>query len=317
MAMIGVPLSIYTEELTKIPDGVLPTRTIDRFLERLALYPEEMEEIGHRYLDFDPHRHCSQLPEEFYASCSVEEMAKIFVSSLPSLSHTQEALFEKDPRYAIFRKISSSLWRYGYASVHREWSTLVDAYNGIRRFSFDIPDFAVTLNYTCGYSAYSRTEFDPDVYLDGVFGFIVHYKGEPVMTIGFSFAKGRRILIAQVQMKKHKGNRFLYKLPMDRVAFVVMLMKKYFPDFRHYLVDGAQLVERYVEEYRMGVAAELERHEPNQENIRHMRAKVLAYQGEVGSQIRRTYRPTLGAHMLSMHHPITMHNRRYLRIVRA
>ncbi len=317
MAMIGVPLCTYKEELRKIPNGVLPTRTIDRFLERLAAFPEEMEEVSSGYDPFDPFLHCSRLPLGFWNSCAVEERVKIYCSSVFMLEQSYYDLFEQDPTYAIFRKIKSSLWRYGYVSLDTEWNTLVDAYNGIRNFSFGIPDFEVTLNYTRGHSAYSHSEFDHDLYLDGVFGFVVHYVGEPVMTIGFSFAEGRRILIAQVQMKKPKGNRFLYKLPMDRVAFVVMLMKKYFPDFRHYLVDGAQLVERYVEEYRMGVAAELAHHEPNQEQICTMRAKILSYQGEVGSQIRRTYSLDGDAYALSPHRPVFMHHRHYMRIVRS
>lgn len=317
MSMIGIPLTTYERELHYVGPGTLPTRTIDRYLDRLATYQEDIECLSRGYKEFDPFRHCSSFPSGFYETCDFEELCKIYGSSIFQLAYPFYDMFEKLPEYAIVRKIKSSLWRYGYTSIDTEWDTMVDAYNGIRNFSFGLPDFEVRLNYTRGYSAYSYTEFDPDMYLDGVFGFVVHYKGEPVMTIGFSFAKGRRLLISQVQMRKQKGNRFLFKLPTDRVMFVVSLMKKYFPKFRQYLVDGERLVALYIEQYQYAAKREREFNLPDPVVIAKAEAKVIGLQGEIGEQIRRTYQLNGGPWKLSPHRPYYAFDRHYFRIISA
>lgn len=317
MSMIGIPLATYREELQHISPGVLPTRTITNYLERLAPYEEQMSALQYQYRSFDPFRHCAQFPDEFYHALNFEELCKVYGSSLYELTYPFREKFDKEPEFAIVRKIKSSLWRYGSPADDTEWNTIVDAYNGIRNFSFGLDGFEIRLNYTRGFSAYSITEFDPDVYLDGVFGFVVHYRGEPVMTIGFSFAKGRRLLLSQVQLKKRKGNRFLYTLPSDRVEFVVGLMKKYFPKFILYLVDGSTLADLYLSEYRKSLTPELTRETPRDERVAKTKAKIFGLEGVIGEQIRRTYRLTNGPWRLSPHRPFFIFQRKYFRVVRA
>src|SRR4051812_17424277 len=101
MTMIGVPLSTYKEELKKIPPGVLPTRTIANFEERLKPYEKELLWEASRYDPgiFDPAKHCHALPDEFIESCTFEELAKIWVSHFIMLRNREvEKRFEKDPQ---------------------------------------------------------------------------------------------------------------------------------------------------------------------------------------------------------------------------
>lgn len=325
MAMIGVPLCTYKEELRKIPNGVLPTRTIDRLEERLTPYAEELAWRALGYKEFDPYRHCHAFPEEFYDTCTFEERVKIYLTSFIQLPRTLDKLFDEDPSYRIMRKLRSSLWRWGYCSSETEWNNIVDAYDGIRSFSFGLPDFSVTLDHTTGYNEFGCGEHDRSTYLDGVFGLRVHYHGEHVMTIGFSIASGRKLLLSQIQLKKEKGNRFLFKLPMGRVPYVVSLMKQYFPGFRQYLVDGDSSVAKYLKDFRTALQRSIERRQRygtdvsqwNEGNIAYCQEHLNLLEGGAGERIRRTYQLQGGPYRLSTHRPVCIHTLRFHRIVRA
>lgn len=325
MTMLGIPLSTYTEELGKILEGVLPTRTIERFEERLAPFAEHLAWRAQGYTAFDPLRHCHAFPEEFYETCTFEEHAKIYATTIFQLPRELDKLFDDDPRYRIIRKLKSSLWRWGCGSSDVEWNTIVDAYSGIKNFSFGLPDFSVTLDYTTGYNEYGYGEHDRTTYLDGVFGLRVHYRGEHVMTIGFSIARGRKLLITQVQMKKEKGNRFLFKLPMHHVAYTVLLMKKHFPGFRHYLIDGDSSVQKYLADFRRSLERSVnirERHANEtmswvEDEIAFSKEHIAILEGEGGERIRRTYELRSAPWKLSPHRPLLMNGLRFQLIVRA
>jgi hypothetical protein len=325
MTMLGIPLSTYTEELGKIPKGALPTQTIEQFAERLLPFAKQIAWRAQGYDKFDPVRHCHAFPDEFYETCSFEEHAKIFATTFFQLPRDLKKRFDDEPRYRIVRKLRSSLWRWGYGASDVEWNNIVDAYNGIRNFSFGLPDFSVTLDHTTGYNEYGYGEYDHTTYLDGVFGLRVHYRDQHVMTIGFSIARGKKLLIAQVQMKKEKGNRFLFKLPMNHVAYAVLLMKKYFPGFRHYLIDGDSSVKKYLNDFQSSLARYLERkvRYPSEEssvindNIVYLQEHIAVLEGEGGERIRRTYALHSDTWKLSPHRPLLMNGLRFKLIVRA
>lgn len=69
------------------------------------------------------------------------------------------------------------------------------------------------------------------------------------MTIGFSVVKGRAILIQQVQLTQRSKNRFLFRLPQNRLEYVGNLFKRAFPGYALYVIDGADLVERTLVNY--------------------------------------------------------------------
>lgn len=61
------------------------------------------------------------------------------------------------------------------------------------------------------------------------------------MTIGFA-PSAHGILVAQVQLRQKRGNRFLYKLPMPYFDFALDLLRRAFPDEPLYLVTGTSTV---------------------------------------------------------------------------
>jgi hypothetical protein len=139
------------------------------------------------------------------------------------------------------------MWRWGCGD--RSWNEVVDAYNGIRNFSLGVDGFELRLDFTTwfnyrGYSRESRT------FLDGVFGFLVYYKGEHVMTLGFSFARDRRLLVQQVQLTKRKGNRFLFKLPANRVEWILQRFGEAFPNHVLCIADGGDIANSHLKSYK-------------------------------------------------------------------
>jgi hypothetical protein len=71
------------------------------------------------------------------------------------------------------------------------------------------------------------------------------------MTIGFSITKGRGILIQQVQTVKRTGNRFLYKLPKNRIEFTIDLFKRNFPRYSIFVVRGKSLTQKIIDGYQV------------------------------------------------------------------
>ncbi len=321
MTLIGIPLSIYKEELHHIPKGILPTRTILRFEERLLPYADELADISRGYEQFDPAVQCHALPDKFYETCTFEELAKIWATHFIMLPKCVNQLFEDEGSlpHCVVNRLRFSLHRWGYGDSAMEWNALVDTHEGIRRFSFGLPDFEVRLAYP-HYANWSRGASlqDRDVFLDGALAFFVHYRGEHVMTIGFSLARGGNLLLSQVQMRNPKGNRFLYKLPVGVVEYVVSLMRKYFPRQRLCLVDGASLTKRYISGHQSNIDEMRRNREPDLALIKKNEDKLVRLRGELGAHIRNAYRPISGdGWKVSKHHPVTVNRIRFRRIVRA
>lgn len=115
--------------------------------------------------------------------------------------------------------------------------------------SLSSDEFEITLDQTTGRNDYGHSEHSR-TYLDGVFGFLVHWKGEHVMTIGFSFAAGRRLLIQQVQNTKRTGNRWLFRLPRNRMEHIIDQFRTAFPKHHIHVADGADYAHRSMESYQ-------------------------------------------------------------------
>lgn len=202
---------------------------------------------------FDYHK----LPLEVLGGFSFEDLCKMKLSSPIMMHRSVEKLFETDFKYELVRKIISSIWRWGYQGS--DWNEIVDAQTCICDFDFHSnPDFQIRLDYTTSFNERGRSQHSR-IFLDGVFAFLVYYKGEHVLTIGFSVLGGKRILIQQVQSPKRTGNRYLYKLPTtNRMEFVVGLFRKNFADYDIFVVDGGSLVDNNLNNYRVGRERRLE-----------------------------------------------------------
>lgn len=247
--MQGIALSTYDEPLRKVPVH-LNDSPMDAF--------DPMERIGQKARDYAKayfgeasfERLRSNLPLAAFAKLTFDELCKIRFSGIVMMDGTVEDEFKSNPRYTVVNKIANSMWRWGFGRA--KWNEVVDSYDGIRSFSFDHPDFELRLDHTTscnerGYSEHSRT------YLDGVFAYLIYYKGKHVMTLGFSFMSNRRLLVQQVQLKNRRGNRFLFKLPKNRIEFVLDRFKAAFPRHKIFLVDGEAVARKSLNSYREGL----------------------------------------------------------------
>lgn len=137
---------------------------------------------------------------------------------------------------ALIWKVRHSLWRYGGST---DYQRFVACHNGLTRIAVDLPDFDVRITHTrsINTAAWAEHGRDNPIYLDASFGVLLYYRGKHVMTIGFALSK-YGVLVAQVQLREKRGNRFLYKLPMPYLDFALDLLARAFPDDTLYLVTG-------------------------------------------------------------------------------
>lgn len=103
-------------------------------------------------------------------------------------------------------KASNVLWHYG-GDVR--FNRMADVLRRLRRLSF--PGMEVGLGHSSYFNEYGPCVQDRKVYLDGAMGLFVYHRGEHVLMVGFS-PGGAGTYVAQVQLRKKRGNRFLYKL---------------------------------------------------------------------------------------------------------
>lgn len=258
MTLTGIPLNTFAPGAFKeVPDqmGENPAQSFD-LAERLGpkVSAWVRAQRGLKPTD-DLMKAASSIPMRAYALITRDELCKVQHSTFTMLDASVEDAFKADPTLRLFAKVRSSLWRWGCARGH--WNELVAAYEGIRSFDLGHPAFALTLDHTTGYnergfSEHSRT------FLDGVFGYLVHYKAKHVMTIGLSVMGGRRVLLQQVQAKSRTGNRWLYKLPRNLTEHVLDRLAIAFPHHALFVADGADLMGETLQSYRRGLARERE-----------------------------------------------------------
>jgi hypothetical protein len=268
--MIGFPLSTFKRSLSRVPAHrtkrpELTLNVVD------AVGPDLLERLKDEYGDIGICALARRLPAaELLERLTFDQLCKMRYNQSAEMQKSVEQLFDNNPEYALVRKIESSMWRWGVGAG--VWNEVVDAYDGMRNFKVPVDGFDVSLDFTTyynerGYSSESRT------YLDGVFGFLVHYKGEHVMTVGFSVMHGRRILVQQVQLARRKGNRFLFRLPANRVEFFLDCFASAFPRHVLCMADGSDIGDVSLQSYKANLDYVLCELEEKQEP-RHLQAKV-------------------------------------------
>ena len=193
--MKGTSLSQLAGVLTRVPvhQNRKPVRSFDvmgALGEKFRAYALDVYETD----DIEDLIH--DLPARAFERLGRDRAAKTMLSNKNSIPSEVEREIEKDPILRVVRKIDSSTWRWGHA--RRSWNDIVSAMEGLSSFHLGSDEFEITLDQTTGRNEYGHSEHSR-TFLDGVFGFLVHCKGEHVMTIGFSFAAGRRLLVQQVQ----------------------------------------------------------------------------------------------------------------------
>jgi hypothetical protein len=246
--MKGVALRCFSDPLLKVEKeyNTQPIQAIENVTTKLG---EHGLAIAHYQCgkSFDFEKEYYKLPIDALQGFLFDELCKLHFSSPYMMERSVAKLFDNDPRYRVMFKIGNSMWRWGFDKG--TWNEVVDVYDGLRNFTISLnPDFEVRLDYSTGcnqfgYSTFSRT------YIDGVFAFLVYYKGKHVMTIGFSVLSKYRILIQQVQSAERSGNRYLYKLPPNRLEHVIEMFFKYFPSHQLYVIEGDSLINKTLADY--------------------------------------------------------------------
>ena len=247
----GIDLGMLSDRLLKVPVH-LDRNPVASFDARDAIGPKarayldhEFDSTGWKFKDA-----VGNLPLRAFAGVTTDQLCKIRYSQFTMMDQSVEKAFETDPTLLTIRKIENSAWRWGMTKP--AWNEIVDAWDGIRRFDIGVPGMSATLDFTTGYnergySRHSRT------YIDGVMAFLVHHRGKHVMTVGFSVAAGRRLLLQQVQLTSPRGNRWLFGLPRPRLEFVMDRLSAAFPRHRILVADGGQIASRNLASYRDGV----------------------------------------------------------------
>lgn len=151
-------------------------------------------------------------------------------------------------------KVRNSAWRYGMCSSYER---IVKDMEGLKRLRCDLPGFEVKLTCTSAYNeygpsvhmregwdeegkVYTRQNLEPgqkDLYLDASYGLLLYYKGRHVLTVGFALAR-KGVMVAQVQLRHKKGNRFLYQLPCSYMDLALKMLAEAFPNDALYMVMG-------------------------------------------------------------------------------
>lgn len=255
----GVQLSSIPDALTKVPDG-MKDRAFMSFDGMARLGPWARAYFGAHYgEDATYERYCKNLPKKAFARFSFDELSKT-VFSAGYMDDRLRRLYEPSPYDAftphqLVEKIRLSIWRWGCG--HRDWNEVVDGWNGIRSFDLAVPGFEVELDYTPwhhsrGVGVHSET------YLDGCFAYVVRWRGEHVLTLGFSLARDRRLLVQQIQTKTRKGNRWMFRFPANRVEHILSRFAEAFPNHSLHIVDGRSVGEANLRSYAATIKSDLD-----------------------------------------------------------
>lgn len=243
--MKGVPLDTFADGLHPLPAGVLddPYAKTDllSLLDRGTIDGLE-QQYGSR-LASDQIR---KLNRSYLGNIGFETICRIRASSVFGMSSSMEEMFEEDPRHTMFDRIRSSIWHWG--TTRPAWNDYVSGYEGLRRFSVDLPGFEARITWTNTYCDGNQSDHC-DTWLDGHFAYLIHYRGRHVMTLGFSLAGEGRLLLQQVQLASPRGNRWLFGIPGNRMEFAIDLFRRAFPDHEILVVDGVDLARRNMAGY--------------------------------------------------------------------
>lgn len=243
---IGVPLSDLSANLIRVAPEFAkkPIRSFDA----IAAMGDHVRDYMLGYHEsLDVEEHTSHLPYEAFDLLTPDQLAKTLVSAKHSIPSEMRDRFEVHPTQRLVAKIRSSMWRWGMRND--DWNAVVDAYDAIRSFDLGVPGFTVTLDHTSYYNERGRGVHCRR-WLDGVFAFLVHWKGEHVMTLGFSVTGDRGVLIQQIQTTKRTGNRWLFRFPANRTEYIIDRFAAAFTGHALHIVDGADVAGMYLKGYR-------------------------------------------------------------------
>ena len=248
--LTGTSLTDYNVDLTYVPQihNDVPVRAINA-LETMS--PGKEQEVLDYFGAEEIRDIIHHLPLKAFLALDEDQRAKTIHSCTESIESQTKRELNRSPIQHVVHKIKSSMWRWGLNDA--PWNEIVDAYNGIRNFDMGIAGFETRLDTTSSYCE-KGWSVHAKIYLDGVFGLLVHWKGRHVLTIGFSIVSDRRLLLQQIQSTSPTGNRWRFKLPGNLTEFVVDRLAASFPQYTIHIADGADYAQRSLKEYQHGLS---------------------------------------------------------------
>lgn len=205
---------------------------------RLRASPAGAAWIAEYYDSFCWDRHWRNVPVDVLQQVfTMEELLRLWNGSV-IMSGVSDWVDEAHP---FLRKIAYAHWHY---SSGRDWNLLVEHLAAFRRLRVDIPGFELRLSWTRTINTAAWAEHLRDVrplYLDASFGLLLYCQGKHVLTVGFAPCD-YGIMVAQIQLREKKGNRWLYQLPGHYQDFALGILASAFHD-PLWLVTGASATE--------------------------------------------------------------------------
>ncbi|MCE9644123.1 hypothetical protein K8Q93_02705 [Candidatus Parcubacteria bacterium] len=172
--------------------------------------------------------------------------------TLDSLEHLlvpglQSPALGDDPRHELVRTIQASMEEVELRQSL--WHEVIEACRRMRTFTIDAdPKFELRLDYTTHQDRWGQTKH-AKICVDGVLAFYLYYGERHVLTIGYSIAPGKKVMIGNVQAPKETKGWGLQFLPRERLEYVITLFQKTFDGYEVYLANGEDLVKRLIQDY--------------------------------------------------------------------
>lgn len=160
------------------------------------------------------------------------------------VQESESVQLQNDPRYELLSKIRDSMSEAG--SEPASWDEVTGVYKRMR--SFSIPEFELRLDHITDTDGWGKTKH-ARICIDGVFALFLYRGKKHVLTIGYSLARDK-VLIGNVQAPKDTKGWGLQFLPKERLEYVIGLFQEIFVGYELYLVDGENLVDRLMDDYR-------------------------------------------------------------------
>lgn len=234
--------------LTEIPEGASrdPAKTfLTDAEERFRRHPDGAAWIAEHFEEdeqlyrFRWDQHWSRIDYPLLAKVfTFDELLYLWVSAF-TMTELGTHIEKQEP---LLWKVQNALWQYG---AERGFNAIARTMNGLRRVSIDLPGFEVKLATTYSINTHGRCWHDvgkKGLYLDGAFALLLYYRGKHVLTVGFSPSR-EGILVAQVQLREKKGNRFLFQLDRHYLDIALDILARAFHDQDLWLVDGSSAVK--------------------------------------------------------------------------
>lgn len=231
----GFSLCGLPPHISRVSEGVSLFESVPNVKERLVDVPEYFN-------DLDVDELVRKLPLSSFKNFSKEEIARLWQGSVIMWDNSFEKEANEDPFFCLLEKIRLALWHSSFKSGRENWNIVAETYERIRNFSVPFPETEVSFDYSRGANELGYSQYE-DIFLDSEMAFLIHQKGEHVLTLGFSVDIEPGVYLAQVQSPIKTGNRFLFSLGENPVNGATDLFLQNFKGFSVYVIDPDSLIE--------------------------------------------------------------------------